>query len=413
MNLSFFIGLRYLFSKRKEGFLSLVSWFSFVGIILGVASLITVLSVMNGFHAELRERILSVVPHAHVVLDKQQASTWQDLSQQLKQQDYVLGVAPFIDGQAMLSKYGSSLGVKLTGIDPNIEQEVSVLDQHMQQGQLSALSTQEFGIVIGQLLARQLNVTVGDEIKVIVPKVTITPAGIFPRMREFKVVGVFSVGSQIDHEQAFINLKDAQTLYQVRQSALGLRLKFADVLKANQYTGDLISKNNLNQNNIKTWEQTHHSLFSAVKMEKTMVSLLLAVVIAVAAFNIISILSMMVLNKTKDIAVLRTMGASSREITWIFLIYGMSMAFLGMLIGTLIGLPLSYYAGEIVAFFESLLNMRLFDPSVYFISQIPSDIHVSDVVTVNVLTFVLVLLVCLVPAYQAAKIEPAQALQYE
>ncbi|MEM8593708.1 MAG: lipoprotein-releasing ABC transporter permease subunit [Pseudomonadota bacterium] len=415
MNVSFFIGLRYLFTKRQESFTSLMSRFSFIGIVLGVVSLIVVLSVMNGFHAELRSRILTLVPHAFVDINHTESAEpmkWSELYTQLSTIETVEGAAPYIQGKAMLSFNQSATGVTLNGVLPEYEKEVSVVHEHMMMGEFNALMPGSFGVVIGHGLASQLNANIGDMIKLTIPKVSITPAGIFPRMRSFEVLGVFKVGAQLDHDQVFVHIEDAQRLQRYPSEAQGLRVRLDEAFSASQFA-DTMSASHPDQLRIKTWQQTHKSLFSAIKMEKTLVSFLLAAVIGVAAFNIISILSIMISNKTSEIAVLRTMGATPRSILLVFLSYGLSMALLGMLIGTLIALPMAHYIGSIVSYFEGKLGVQVFDASIYYISKIPSEIHWQDVVFINVLTFTLVLLASIYPAYKATQVEPAQALQYE
>jgi lipoprotein-releasing system permease protein len=410
--LSLYIGLRYTRAKRRNQFISFISLVSLLGMVLGVFALVVVLSVMNGFEAELRSRILSLIPHGFVEGPAGRLDNWEQWANQAEQEPQVSNVAPYISGTVMLSRHKQVKAVRLTAIAPQWESKVSEVSQRMVAGRLDQLEPRQYGIVIGDILARSLGAYMGDDISIILPKVTVTPFGVFPRVKNFHVVGVFRTGSQLDGEAVFIHLRDGQKLFQLGQQVTGLRVQVEDLFQAKAIVTRL-SKLLPEQSSGKSWTSTQGALFKAVKMEKTMVSLLLLVIVAIAAFNIISILTMMVADKRSDIAVLRTMGAAPNTILKIFIIQGMSIGLLGVLAGVALGVPVALNLSEIIQWFEALFGSHVFNPEVYFITKIPSVLKTADLFMVIFWGIILSGLATLYPAYRASKIHPAEVLRYE
>ncbi len=410
--LAAFIGWRYTRSRRQDQFLSFISLVSLLGMSLGVAALIVVMSVMNGFEAELRDRILALVPHGFVEAKDGRLEQWRERADELAQVPGVIASAPYIGGSAMVARGGSVRGVQLWAIDPVREQQVSDIGRLVIAGDYLALAHDEFGIVIGDILARHLGVLVGDQIDLILPRVTVTPMGIFPRQKRVTVRAIFRSGSQFDSTAAFIGLGDGQRLYQLGQSVSGLRVAVDDIFQAQSVLTRAVAPH-ADTLRARDWSQTQGSLFQAVKMEKLMVGLLLFVIIAIAAFNIVSILTMMVNDKRGDIAVLRTMGARPHTVTAIFIVQGAAIGLVGVGTGALLGVPMALHAGAIVAAIERLFGAALFDPGVYFITAIPSIVVAADVVLVCIGAWLLSLLAAIYPAWRAAQVQPAEALRYE
>ena len=394
------IGLRYTAVKRRNHFISFISLTSMVGLIIGVALLITVLSVMNGFDRELQQRILGMVPHA-VIKPYADMRDWKVIEQKVTQHPKVLAAAPFINAQGMVTKNGSVHGIQLNGILPKEELEVSIIAKHMVQGSLDVLKSGEFNIIVGELLARQLQISIDDKVTVVLPEASLTPAGVFPRLKRFTVKGIFKVGADLDSTLTMIHMDDAAKILRMNESVHGLRLKMVNLLDldAGFYSVD--------------WTRTHGNLFQAIKMEKTMIGLLLMVIVAVAAFNIISTLVMVVTDKKADIAILRTMGATPKAIMSIFIVQGAYIGVVGTLVGTAIGVLLSLNVSEIIQALETLMKTQFLNPDVYFISDLPSQLLMDDVVIVTGSALVMSLLATLYPAWRASKVQPAEALRYE
>ncbi len=410
--LSLFIGLRYTRAKRRNQFISFVSLISLLGMILGVTALVVVMSVMNGFEAELRGRILSVVPHGYIDGPEQRLSDWPQWQQQLTDADSVVAAAPYIDGTVMLSRPGMVRGAVLHAIEPDAESRVSTINKSMVAGQLADLQQGQYKIVVGEILARYLGVYMGDEVSVILPRVTVTPVGVFPRVKRFTVAGIFQVGADLDSTTVFIHLADGQKLFQMGDDVKGLRLQLSDLFLAPSYLPELVKP--LPEGSVaKSWSQTQGSLFSAVAMEKTMISLLLMIIVLIAALNIVSIVTMMVSDKRSDIAVLRTMGASPHSILRLFMIQGVTVGFAGIVVGILIGIPVALYVGDIVVALEGLLGAQVFNPDVYFISRIPSVLQWGDVLWIAVCGLLLSVIATIYPSIRASQIQPAEALRYE
>ncbi len=406
-----FIGLRYSFSRKRNRFTSVIAVVSMLGMVIGVTSLIAVLSVMNGFASELRDRILSLVPHGYVE-SAAGIDDWRDLQRRLQDHPQVVAVSPFISDKVILGSGRSLHGAVLTAVDPLLERDVSRVADAMVIGSLESLDAEPFSVVLGAALARMLGVGVGDRVEVTVPRLTVTPLGVFPRSKRLRVSGLFQVGAQPDAYQAYVSLATGQKLLGAPGRVDGLQVRTADLFTAPDIlpalgaglAGDLV---------VRDWSQTQGSLFRAVRLEKLMVSLLLLSVVAVAAFNIVSTLVMSVAEKRRDIAVLRTMGARSGGIMAIFVAHGLVLAAVGITTGAVVGVVLALNISDVTAFLEGLLGVKLFDPAVYFISELPSRLQWRDVVAVVAASLVLSLLATLYPAWRASRIAPAEVLRYE
>ena len=411
-NTSLFIGLRYTHSKRRHQFISFISGFSLIGMALGTLSLIIVLSVMNGFDQEIKQRILSVVPHAFVD-QRPKMINWPFHSKKvLSLSPDVIATAPYISGFVMLSSDRGVYGVELQGILPEEEEKVSVIFEHIKSGRLPALQKGEFGIVLGSLVAGYLGVGVGDTLIMTLPQVAVTPAGLFPRVKRFTVTGTFEVGAQVDQSLGLIHLSDAQRLFRYNDAVQGLRLQTTNIYK----TVDIIaalSKQLGHDYAVKDWSETQGSLFQALKLEKRMVTLLLMIIIAVAALNIVTSLVLMVSDKRGDIAVLRTLGMTARQIMLVFVVQGASIGIVGIAIGGIAGTLLALNISDVIRWFEQVLGLYVFDPNVYFITSIPAEFRWSDMVVICSVGVLLSLLATLYPAYRATKIEPVEVLRYE
>ena len=407
-----FIAWRHARARRRTRFISVVSAVALTGLALGVTALLVVLSVMNGFDHELRTRILALVPHAMVRAGSGTLVDWEPLANRIRTEAGVQAAIPWIGGTALLSTPGVVRGVELSGIRPVTDAAASVVGGHMRSGSLDALLPGRFGIVLGDLLARSLDAGVGDTVTLMLPELSVTPAGAWPRMRRFEVVGTFAMGAQVDSSSAIIHLEDAARLYRTGQGVHAVRVVMTEPADApalvRQLSGSLPAGLLLED-----WSRSQGQLFDAVRMEKRMVGLLLLVIVAVAAFNIVSILTMVVAEKRGAIAVLRTMGASTGQILASFAAQGTLIGMAGVLAGLGIGIPLALRIGALAATLEQLLGIRLFDPSVYFISYLPSRLLIGDVVTIVVSSLFLCVLATLYPALRAARIGPAEALRYE
>jgi len=406
-----YIGLRYTTSKRSSGFLSFVSFFATGGMALGVFALIVVLSVMNGFDHELKQRILRTVPHGFLT-EKAGLSDWEHLRTELVSHPNVVDASPFIGGNVLISAGAAVKGVQLQGIAPQQEQSVSPVADYFVRGNITDLQEGEFGIVLGRLLAQALNANVGDKLVVTLPQISITLAGAFPRERQFTVVGLFEVGAQVDQQLALIHISDAAKLYRRGEKVDGLRIKFNDLYQAPAGMSQL--QNQLgSQYEALDWSQTQGSLFRAVKLEKTVTGVLLSIVVAVAAFNIITSLIMMVTEKKSDIAVLRTMGLTRMGVMMIFITQGSVSALMGIAIGLIVGVPTALFLPEIISFAQSLFGFQVYDPDVYFVSQIPSRWFASDTLVICLVAVISSFVATLYPAYRATLIEPADAMRYD
>ncbi len=411
--LELFIGLRYTRAKRRNHFISFIALTSMLGIILGVMALITVLSVMNGFEQELRNRILGVVSHATVSEPDGRLRDWPALRTTLVKQPHVVGAAPYIDGEGMLSGTQGVSGSLIRGVLPGEESEVSDIGAKMVAGSLDDLHPGGFGIVLGKDLALHLGAWVGDKVTLVTPQATVTPAGILPRLKRFTVVGIFEVGMyEYDNGLAVLDLQDAATLFRLGDGVSGIRLKLDDLLRAPAIARD-ISKNLPPGYIVSDWTQQHVNFFRAVQMEKTVMFVILLLIVAVAAFNIVSTLVMMVRDKEADIAVLRTLGATPRSIMTIFIVQGSVIGIVGTLLGGIAGVLLALNVETIVPIIEHLFHVEFLSADVYYISELPSDLQWPDVIRICGVSLVLSLVATLYPAWRAARTQPAEALRYE
>jgi len=409
--LPFLIGLRYVRAKRRNHFISFISLTSMLGLTLGVAVLILVLSVMNGFDHELRTRVLGMVPHTRIE-QPQGMSNWKPLAERLTQRKNVLAAAPYIQQQGMFSVAGRNEGGVVWGVEPEYEKRVSIIDEYMPQGDLNDLTPGDWNIVLGDLLARNLGVGVGDQVTLLVPEASITPGGVFPRLKRFTVSGIFKVGAEVDARLAYANIQDMQTLARMGDNVGGLRLKLDDLFLANKVTREIVQELGYGYRGI-DWTYTQGNLFQAIQMEKRMIGLLLLVIVAVAAFNIVSTLVMVVTDKHADIAILRTLGATPRTIMGIFIVQGLTIGLIGIVIGVILGIVLALTVSDIIAGFEALTGIQFLDPGVYFISYLPSQLRWGDVGVIVAAAFGLSFLSTLYPAWRAARVQPAEVLRYE
>ena len=408
------VGLRYTRARKGSGrntFISFISLTSMAGIALGVAALIVVLSVMNGFQEELRNRILSVASHIEI-RGVPQLTDWQQIAALAMTDSRVKAAAPYVLGQAMVAAGDANRGALIRGIDPSREDSVADIGRHMRNGTLANLKAGEFGIVLGGELARGIGVGPGDAVVVITPQGTVTPAGTLPRLKSFKVVGIFEVGMyEFDSGLALINIEDAQRLYRL-DGVSGVRLKLDDLFAAPLVARDLWQKMPV-QAEVRDWTRNHANFFRAVAIEKRVMFIILTLIVAVAAFNIVSAQVMVVTDKQADIAILRTLGASPSSIMVIFIVQGALIGIIGTAIGVLGGVLLALNIGTVVPFLERMLSVQFLDKSIYYISDLPSDLQRADVITIAGIALFLALIATLYPAWKAARVNPAEALRYE
>ncbi len=411
--LEFAIGLRYTRAKRRNHFISFISLISMGGIALGVMVLITVLSVMNGFEKEVRGRILDMVSHLTVSSFDGLLGGWSDVVMQVKEHPQVIDAAPYVEAQGMLI-YGKKVnGALIRGIVPSMEPGVSSVADKMLEGQLTDLKPGEFEVILGRDLARILRVEVGDKVTMVTPSANITPAGVAPRLKRFKVVGIFYVGMfEYDSSLALIHMDDARRLFRLQDSVTGVRAKLKDLFIAPQVRYEL-QQSELGNYWVRDWSAYHANWFRAVKIEKRMIFILLLFIITVAAFNIVSTLVMLVTDKESDIAILRTLGATPKSIMGIFMVQGTLIGVIGTLLGVICGVALSLYLEQVVGFFERLFGFHILDPTVYFISELPSDLHWDDVWLISRISFLIGVVSTLYPAWRASRTQPAEALRYE
>jgi len=408
------VGLRYTRARRGSGrnrFISFIALTSMAGIALGVMALIVVLSVMNGFQEELRNRILAVASHIEIRGIPAIADD-AAVAKAAMANPHVKAAAPYVLGQAMLSAGEVNRGAIVRGIDPAREAAVADIGTHMRAGALTDLKPGQFGIVLGAELARALNVRIGDPVVMITPQGTMTPAGTLPRLKTFHLVGVFEMGMfEFDSGLALIDLDDARRLYQI-DGVSGVRLKLDDMFEAPAVALDLARTLAIN-GEVRDWTRSHANFFRAVQIEKRVMFIILTLIIAVAAFNIVSAQVMTVTDKQADIAILRTIGAAPSSITAIFMIQGALIGLIGTVLGVVGGILLALNIGTVLPRIERLFNVQFLDKSVYYISELPSDLQRGDVVTIAAIALALALVATIYPAWRAAKVNPAEALRYE
>jgi len=411
--LPLFVGLRYFRAKRRNQFISFISFMSMIAIAIGVMALITVLSVMNGFQNELRTRILGMVSDVTISSFAGKLTDWQSVMQKVQGMPHVTGAAPYIEDQAMLANGANMSGTVVRGILPGDDTRVSDVGKKLISGSLNDLKPGSYNIILGKDLAYSLGVGPGDKVIMLISQGNVTPAGIIPRLRRFTVAGIFYAGVyQYDSALALISLKDAQTLYAMGSAVTGVRLKLDDNLLAPDIARRLVTMFNGNYY-ISDWTQQNANLWTAIAIEKTVMFVILSLIDLVAAISIIIVLVMAVTDKQSDIAILRTLGMTPKDIMGVFIVQGTLIGFLGTLLGLILGILLAHNVNNLLEFVRHAFHVQIFPASVYYISNLPSDIYVSDVLKVTLSTFVLTILATLYPAWRAAHTQPAEALRYE
>lgn len=406
---SFYVGLRYTGARARNNFISVIALISALGLMLGVAVLITVLSVMNGFDRELQTRILGMVTHVSVQ-GAQPIQDWVGLAERVSVHPEVEAVSPFVQLEGMLTHQGRVSGALITGVLPEAESRVSIVSDFMHQGELSSLVPGDFSMVLGYGLARRLGASVGDKVTVVLPEATVSPAGVMPRFKRFTVTGIFRVKAEVDSLYAYVNVDDAARLARQPGTVQGIRLRLTDLFDASRLSWQL--KQELGYGYaLRDWTRSHGNLFQAIKMEKTMMTLLLSFIVAVAAFNIVSSQVMLVTEKRGNIAVLRTLGATPGAIMRIFMVQGTLIGVIGTLLGTLLGVFLATNISNFAEWIETTFNTRLFDA--YFVNYLPSELHWDDVGIIVSIALFISFAATLYPSYRASRVQPAEALRYE
>ncbi len=409
--LELFIGQRYTHSRRRNRFISFISFASMLGIMLGVMVLITVLSIMNGFEKELRDKILGVVAHVTVSGTNGQLADWPVQLDKLKAEKHVVGAAPYVQKQVMLTNGNLMRGVILQGIDPALQDKVSDVNFKMIDGSFSNLKSHEYGIVLGVEVAAGLGVMPGDKVTVIVPQVQVTPAGVIPRIRRFTVVGVYEIGHpEYDGMSGFIELSDASRLFRLGDDVGGIRLKLDDMFAAQSVGQDLKTKG---YGTVTDWSEQHGSLFRAVKTERIVMTLILFLVVCVALFNLVASLMMAVNDKEADIAILRTFGMSGQRIMRIFMIQGSIIGIFGTVVGVGLGVLLSLNISSVMGWLEATFGFKVFSADLFYISEIPSDLRWENVIWITLAALIASVLATIYPAKRASQIQPAESLRYE
>ena len=408
------IGLRYTRAKRRNHFISFISLISMGGMALGVAALIVVLSVMNGFQEELRSRILASISHVEIRASGSGGlADWKAVAGQVGGQPQVIGVAPYVEGQGLLAVGENVRGVLVRGVDPALENTVADFDKNMKRGRFDELRPGEFGIILGADLAARLNLGVGERVMLVTPQAQITPIGAMPRMKQFRLVGIFEFGlNDADGTLALINIADAQKVYQLGDAVSGVRLKLDDLFAAPRVARELAGKLRVDAQ-LRDWTMMNANFFRAVALEKKMMFIILTLIVAVAAFNIVSTLVMVVTDKQADIAILRTLGAPPSSIMKIFMVQGVLIGVIGTVLGVLGGTLLASNLDTVVPALERLLGTRLWDKNVYLISELPSKIVAADVLLITIVSFVLSVVATVYPSWRASRVQPAEALRYE
>ncbi len=413
MRYELLVGLRYTRAKRRNHFISFISLTSMAGIALGVAALIVVLSVMNGFQRELRERILGVASHVQIAGSGNRLPDWPAVVARVAEHPRVVSAAPFVNAQAMLAAGSAVRGAVVRGVLPADEDRVADIGRHMRAGELASLRPGEWHIVLGAELARALGLVRGDKVTLIAPQGQVTPAGVIPRLRQFTVTGIFEVGMfEYDSGLALVHLEDAQRLYQMDSAVSGVRLKLDDLFAARSVARELMAK--LDPALYATdWTRSHANFFRAVEIEKRVMFIILTLIVAVAAFNIVSTLVMLVTDKNADIAILRTLGASPGSVMQIFIVQGALIGVIGTLIGVAGGVLLGLNVDVVVPAIENALGFKFLAKDVYYISDLPSEVLPGDVATIGGVSLLLSLLATLYPSWRASRVNPAEALRYE
>lgn len=408
-----FVGLRYTRAKRRNHFISFISLISMLGITVGVMALITVLSVMNGFEKELRERILGVVAHATITEDRGLLEDWPRVVQFVSRYPAILGTAPYVQGEGMFTNGSQVSGTLVRGILPAEEPKVSDLANKIKDGRLADLKPGAFGAILGKELAATLGVGVGDKVTLVIPQANVTPAGVLPRLKRFTVVGIFEIGMfEYDSALTLLHIDDAAKLFRLGNNVSGLRLRIQDMLQAPRLT-QVLRHELPEAYRVTDWTQQHANFFRAVSTEKTVMFIILLLIVGVAAFNIVSTLVMTVTDKESDIAILRTLGASPGTIMRIFIVQGTIIGLVGTALGVAGGVALASNVETLVPMIENIIGMQFLAPDVYYISELPSELRWEDVTKIGVISFILSMIAAIYPAWRASRTQPAEALRYE
>lgn len=411
---AFFIGLRYTRAKRRNHFISFISLMSMLGIALGIIVLITVLSVMNGFDREIEKRVFSLWPPVTVTSVTNSVTNWKELENHLKENSQITGVAPYISGQIMLTHSGYVSPAMINGIEPLAEKKISQLTEKMIQGDLFDLTPHSFNIILGEELANHLNLMVGDKVTVVTPQVSLSAAGVIPRFKRFTVAGIFRAGSgfSFDSGLAYINLNDAQKLFQMGNLVTGLHASIKNIYVAPKLSKQLTMELSSSAK-ISDWTDQFGPFFRAVQLEKTTMFLVLMLIIAVAAFNLVCTLVMVVNEKEADIAILRTYGATPRMIMSIFIVQGAIVGLIGTLLGIIGGILLASHVTSLVNWIQDIFHVQFLSSNVYFVDYLPTELQLHDILKISISALVLSLLATLYPAWHASRTEPSEALRYE
>jgi lipoprotein-releasing system permease protein len=408
-----FIGLRYTRARRSNHFISFISATSMLGMALGIAVLITVMSVMNGFQKEVRDRILGVLAHVQISGPDGVLRDWQAVAETAGRHPEVLAAAPYVMAQGLLSHDQAVRGAAIRGVDPRLEDRVSDFRHYMRLGRLDELQAGGFGIVLGSELARALRAGPGDRVLLVSPQGQITPAGVMPRLRQFTVVGIFEAGHfEFDSGLALVHIGDAQRLFRLDEQVSGVRLRLDDMFAAPRVARELAREVRTDAF-VSDWSRLHAGWFRAVEIEKRMMFIILSLIVAVAAFNIVSTLVMMVTDKQADIAILRTLGATPAGIMQVFIVQGTVIGMIGTIVGVTGGVLLAANVDVVVPAVERLLGFQFLAKDVYFIAELPSDVQAADVLWVAAISFALSLAATLYPSWRASRVNPAEALRYE
>ncbi len=407
------LGVRYVRAKRRNSFISFISLISMLGIALGVAALIIVISVMNGFQSELRERMLAATAHVEVKGYESPLNDWQSVAATLRQNPEVVAVAPYVQGEGLWINGEVNKPSLVRGIDPTGEAMVATVQKHMKVGTMDALKPGEWGVILGIDLARNLGVRVGEKIALVTPQGTVTPAGTAPRVKSFTIVGLFEIGwIEADSRVALINVSDAQRLYQLGDAVTGIRVKLKDLMQARSVADGWLRTLPPGLG-VSDWTTQNASFFKAVQLEKRVMFIILTLIVAVAAFNLVSTLVMVVTDKESDIAILRTLGARPLSVMQIFVVQGAIIGVIGTLIGLSLGLLIAFNLDHVVGAIERVFGVTFIDKTVYLITELPSKVIASDVVAITLMSLGLSLLATLYPSWRASRINPAEALRYE
>ncbi|MGL4231736.1 MAG: lipoprotein-releasing ABC transporter permease subunit [Casimicrobium sp.] len=407
------LGLRYVRAKRRNSFISFISLVSMLGIALGVAALIIVISVMNGFQSELRTRMLAATAHLELKGIEGPLSDWQSLVPTIKKQQEIVALAPYVQGEGLWVNGEINKPSMIRGIDPVAEAQIAEVHKHMKVGELTNLKPGEWGVILGIDLARGLGVRVGEKVALMIPQGTVTPAGSVPRVKTFTVTGLFEIGwIEADSRISFIHMNDAQRLYQLGDAVSGVRMKLSDLLKAPALANRLAPQLPTGYA-LSDWTQSNANFFKAVQLEKRVMYIILTLIVAVAAFNLVSTLVMVVTDKQSDIAILRTLGARPGSILQIFMVQGSIIGVIGTWIGLVLGLLIAFNLDIVVGTIERIFNVTFIDKTVYLITELPSKVLASDVWTIVVISLLMSFFATIYPSWRASRVNPAEALRYE